>query len=325
MPRILNTIAIAILIQAGTSVPAFSSEPSSSPAGVNSQATSNKVTQESNVQAHVESLEKPLYSPFVERYVLDELKQLRTEMASQRSELIQRMVDRELSSVDRGVTYATNTITYFFYLIAGVSSLLVLVGWTSIRDIKEKVQTLADEKISKLVNEYEGRLRSIEQQLNQKTQHIEENREEIEVTREVQALWLRAAQEHNPQTKISTYDQILKVQPNSVEALTYKADAVLELDEPQWAINLCHQALQLDADNSHAFYQLACAFTTADQFEEAVQNLQEAISRTELYQKELLSDPALKPLHDYRPFRDLLHLNGYGSAEGEGEDPSKKA
>lgn len=298
MPRVL-TLAILIMLSAGLASPASSQEPDSS-----------EKNDTEAIQETVDSLEKPLYSPFIERYVLDELKALRTEMAAQRTELIQRMVDRELSSVDRGVTYATNTITYFFYLIAGVSSILVLVGWTSIRDIKEKVHSLADEKISKLVNEYEGRLQSIEQQLNQKTQHIEENREEIEMTREVQSLWLRAAQEHNPQSKIAIYDQIFILNTGNCEALTYKADAVLELNEPQWAVNLCHQALQIDPNNSHAFYQLACAYTTLGQYEEAVENLNEAISRTELYQNELMRDPALTPLHDVPAFRKLLHLNG---------------
>ena len=303
---------------AGASFPA-SSQTQNLPSKTTTSSTDSSVdpaeAAHSEAEIKVEDLQAPLYSPFIERYVLDELKSLRTEMAAQRNELTQRMVDRELSAVDRGVTYATNTITYFFYLIAGVSSILVLVGWTSIRDIKEKVHSLADEKISRLVNEYEGRLQSIEQQLNQKTQHIEENREEIEMTREVQTLWLRAAQEHNPQTKISIYDQILTINASNCEALTYKADAVLELDEPQWAVNLCHQALQIDPDNSHAFYQLACAYTTLGQFDDAVQNLNEAITRTELYQNQLLNDAALKPLHDYPAFRKLLHLNGNDGEE----------
>ena len=120
-------------------------------------------------EAEVEILDEPLYSPFIERYVLDELKQLRTDMAAQRNEMIQQIVNREINAVDKAVTYSTNTVTYFFYLIAGATSILVLVGWTSIREIKERVHSLADEEISKLVMEYEQRLHAIEQQLNQKT------------------------------------------------------------------------------------------------------------------------------------------------------------
>lgn len=254
----------------------------------------------------VESLDKPLYSPFIERYMLDELKQLRMDMAAQRNELIQQIVDRELSSVDRGVTYATNTVTYFFYLIAGASTILVLLGWTSLRDIKERVQSMADKKVSKLVHEYEERLAIVEQQLNKEAQLIEKIGEDIERTQDVQSLWLRAGQASSLANKIAIYDQILKLRPEDCEALTYKADAVLDMGEPQWAVNLCQQALKIDPENGHAFYQLACAYTALNQYEEAVNCLSEALTRTEDYRDKFADDPALQALKDFEPFIELL-------------------
>jgi tetratricopeptide (TPR) repeat protein len=268
-----------------------------------------KLKQEKLVADHIETLKKPLYSPFTERYVLDELKQLRIEQAQTRVDLIQQILDRELNSVDRGVAYATDTITYFFYLIAAASSVLVLVGWSSIRDIKERVHKSVDEDITRLIHEYENRLAVIEDQLQQKTQHIEENREEIELTQDVQSLWLRAQQDSSAANKIDIYDEILKLRPDDCEALTYKADAVLELHEPQWAANLCHQALKIDPDNSHAFYQLACAYTVMNQFEEAFSCLTQAIAQKESYREEIVLDPALAPLKDYPPFNELLEIS----------------
>jgi tetratricopeptide (TPR) repeat protein len=261
---------------------------------------------QADAQAKVDQLDKPLYSPFVERYVLDELKALRTDMAAQRAELIQMTVDRELSAVDKAVTYATDTVTYFFYLIAAASSVLVLVGWSSIREIKERVHTLADQEINNLVSEYEQRLRAIEQQLSKETQQIEENREKIERTQEVQSLWLRAGQETNPANKITVYDQIIKVRPFDVEALTYKADAVLELGEPQWASNLCHQALEIDPDNGHAFYQLACAYAEMNQLDEAVHFLLEAINRSETYWEQSKTDPALAAIKSHPGLETII-------------------
>jgi tetratricopeptide (TPR) repeat protein len=245
-------------------------------------------------------------SPFVELYVLEELKQLRQDMAAQKVELVQQIVDREISAVDRGVAYATDTITYFFYLIAAASSMLVLVGWTSVRDMKERVHSLADKEISKLVKEYETRLHNIESQLSQKTQEIEQNREEIQLTQEVHSLWLRAAQDISPQNKISIYDNILKINSDDTEALTYKADAVLELSEPQWAINLCNQALSIDPENSHAFYQLACAYTALDMFDDAVRCLAEALNRSDAYREQLSTDLALARLRETEGFNQLM-------------------
>ncbi len=254
----------------------------------------------------VDALEAPLYSPFIERYVLDELKQLRIEQAATKNELIQQIVDREHRSVDRGVDYATSTITYFFYLIAAASSVLVVIGWTSIREMKERVHSLADEEISRLITEYEVRLETMESLMKQKTRHIEENREEIELTQELQSHWLRAQQEPSPANKISIYDDILKLKPSDCEALTYKADAVLELNEPQWAVNLCHQALKIDKDNSHAFYQLACAYTAMSQIDEAIRYLREALSRRDSYLVDIKDDPALQPLVEHELFKELV-------------------
>ena len=256
----------------------------------------------------VDNLDKPLYSAFIERYVLDELKQLRIDMAAQKVSLTENIVDRQLSAADKAITYATDTITYFFYLIAGFSSLLVIMGWTSIRDVKEKVHTLANQEISKLVEQYEARLRSIEEQLSEKTQHIENNRDEIELTREIHSLWLRAGREQTPTGKIAVYDQILNLRQDDGEALTYKADAVLELDEPQWAINLCLQALQIDGENGNAYYQLACAYAYLEQWEESINYLKEALAISPAYRDEALEDPAFNALYPRKEFAQLMGI-----------------
>ena len=252
----------------------------------------------------VEALEQPLYTPFVERYVLDELKQLRAEMAAQKHELMQQVLDREHNSVDRGVAYATDTITYFFYLIAAASSILVIVGWTSIREIKERVHSYANDEITKLVSEYERRLEKIEKQILVKTQDIEVNREEIEATREVQSLWMRSQQELNASSKIRIYDQIISVNPDDVEAYTYKADAVLELQEPQWAINLCQLALEKDPENAHAFFQLACAHAALDNLDESLRYTLEAYNCDENYREEILKEELLIAVREMPEFKN---------------------
>ncbi|MCK7596250.1 tetratricopeptide repeat protein [Microbulbifer sp. CAU 1566] len=266
-----------------------------------------------------DKLEKPLYSPFIERYVLDELKQLRVDMAAQKVSLTENIVDRQLSAADKAITYATDTITYFFYLIAGFSSLLVIMGWTSIRDVKEKVHTLANQEISSLVEQYEERLRSIEEQLSEKTQHIENNRDEIELTQEIHSLWLRAGREQTPSGKIAVYDQILKLRKDDGEALTYKADAVLELDEPQWAINLCLQALQIDNENGNAYYQLACAYAYLEQWEESIDYLKKALDISSAYRDEALEDSAFDGLYNSAEFTALMGIQPDGATPTPGK------
>lgn len=298
MPRILTILALL----------AYALLPAASYAAGAPSTASETSDKNAQISQAVDTLEKPLYSPFIERYVLDEIKNLRIEQAANKHELTQQILDREHKSVDRAVSYATDTITYFFYLIATATSVLVLVGWSSVRDIKDRVHSLADEEISKLTQEYEKRLGSLENQLQQKTRHIKQNRDEIELTQEVQSLWLRAQQDSSHTNKISIYDDILKLRHDDCEALTYKADAVLELDEPQWAANLCHQALKIDPENSHAFYQLACAHTAMNNFDEALSFLAEAVTRRDSYLDAVHEDPALQPLVNDEVFKELATL-----------------
>lgn len=255
----------------------------------------------------VDKLDRPLYNPFVERYVLDELKALRMDMSNQRVEFVQLVTDRQIDAVDKSVSFATSTITYFFYVIAAISSVLVIIGWKSIRDIKEKMNVLANEELAKVIMVYENRLKEIEQELNKKSSYIDENRLAIEKTQEIHALWLRAAQEVSPANKIAIYDQILSINPRDCEALTYKADAALETNEPQWAINLCQRALHLDSSNAHAFYQLACAHACLSHVDEALLYLKKALEKGDARLEDFAKDPALKSLHSLPGFDQLLN------------------
>ncbi|SFL82055.1 tetratricopeptide repeat protein [Marinobacter zhejiangensis] len=260
----------------------------------------------SDLEQRIETLEEPLYNPFVERYLLDEVKNLRTELLRTRAELIEKVVDKELSVADKTMSYATDTVTYFFYLIAGATSILVVIGWNSIRDMRSQLTSLAEKRVNELVVEYETRLQAIEVQLQQKSDIIQQNQAEIERTNEVHSLWLKASQETSQQNKISVYDQILDLRPDDVEALSYKADAVLELQEPLWAISLCLRALKLAPDNGHAHYQLACAYAEIGRWEDAVNTLQKAVEISEAYREDAAADPSFTRLQDHEHFRAVV-------------------
>ncbi|WP_336365868.1 tetratricopeptide repeat protein [Marinobacter sp. C2H3] len=259
-----------------------------------------------DVQQRINTLDKPMYTPFVESYLLQETKALRKEMLETRAELIEKVADKELTVADKSMSYATDTVTYFFYLIAGATSILVIIGWNSIRDMRNQLGNVAERRVNELVVEYESRLKDIEEQLQQKSDIIQQNQEEIERTNEVHSLWLKASQETSQQNKIAAYDRILDLRPDDVEALSYKADAVLEMQEPLWAISLCQRALKLDQDNGHAHYQLACAYAEIGRWEDAVGTLEKAICISEAYRDDASVDPSFAQLHDHDSFRALV-------------------
>ncbi|WP_108126542.1 TPR end-of-group domain-containing protein [Saccharospirillum mangrovi] len=275
--------------------------------------TSNNTT-DADVANAINNLDEPMYNPFIERYLLDEVRSLRQEMMNFRVEYSDKLNAKQLELATQSVTYSIDTITYFFYLIAGVTSLLVVVGYANIRDIKEKAHTYADREVTKLVSSYEKRLKALEQNLKEKTQVIEENREEIERTNEIHSLWLRASQETSAQGKIQVYDQILALRPFDTEALTYKADAALDLDETQWAISLSEQALDIDPEHGHAYYQMACAYAQQNDVKVALEYLEKAIGLAPSYRDEARTDASFKELRPLQEFKALTEVDAEGSA-----------
>lgn len=254
----------------------------------------------------VTELKEPMYNPFIERYVMDELKQLRVDMNDLEVSLTKEVVNRELSATSRAVGYATDTVTYFFYLIAGISSVLLLVGWNSIRDIRDKVLNMADTKVSKVIEEYEGRLEKLEDELNRKSRGITSAQKRLSQHQDIHSLWLKAGQEQIVSNRMSIYDQILELDPGNTEAMTYKADIALEMDEPQWAVNLCNQALRIDPENKHAFYQLAGAYAMMEKHTEAIEYLQKALEDSEGYKEQVQNDPVFRSMRDDPEFKKLI-------------------
>ena len=256
----------------------------------------------------VDALNAKMYSPFTELYILGEVKDLRQEIANVKVDLTEKIVAKELTVADRALVYATDTITYFFYLLAGASSLLVIIGWNSLRDVKERVGTFANEEIGRITESYEERLANLEKELHRKSRHIKAAQEEIELTNEIHSLWLKASQENSPQNKISLYDQILALRPDDLEALTYKADAALLLGQTEWATSLANRALEVDPENSHAFFQRACAFAESGFVDEALRDLAEAIQRSESLRIQAGEDSSFINLHDNEQFREMVML-----------------
>ncbi len=100
--------------------------------------------------------------PLMERYILDELKSLRQDQQDLERKLTVEITDRELAVADKSLNYANVTVTYFFYIIAGVASMVALFGWQSLRDIKHNTKEMADKRLNKIAQDYEKKFLALE-------------------------------------------------------------------------------------------------------------------------------------------------------------------
>lgn len=261
---------------------------------------------EKELNKKINTLEKPLYNPFVENYILNEIKLLRDENRNLKIQIHESLAKKEVEISNNVINYATSTINNMFYIIATASSILVIIGWTSIKDVNEKIKHMIDEKTSKTIDEYEGRMAQFEKSLAQRAKQVKENAQEIEIMNTIHSLWLRASQDSTPSGKIEAYDEILELRPEDVEAIAYKADAVLDLGEANWSLNLTNQALLIDDNYSNAYYQRAKAFAVLNQEENAINDLEKAIELNEDYSSEIENDEEFNEIAKLERVQSLI-------------------
>ncbi len=246
--------------------------------------------------------------PLVERYILDELKSIRQDQQDLERRLTIQITDRELEVADKSMNYANVTVTYFFYIIAGVASLIALVGWQSLKDMKHSTKEMADARLDKLTKEYEKKFLALERDLKRKTRIISENNQEIEIINEVHNLWLRAQNAQTAEQKIEIYDEILKIRPGDLEALTYKADAAMEMSEYHWAMSLCNRVLEVDDNNAHALYQRACSYARLGVEEQAIYDLHRSINISSSIKELAAEEPDFESLRGHLQFDALIEV-----------------
>lgn len=255
--------------------------------------------------SETEMLDRPL----MERYILDELKLLRTEQQDLERRLTVQITDRELAVADKSLNYSNITVTYFFYIIAGVASLVALVGWQSLKEIKHNTKEMADKRLNEITMSYEKKFSALERDLKRKTRIITENNREIEIINEVHNLWLRAQSAQTPEQKIETYDEILKIRPGDLEALTHKADSAMEINEYHWALSICNRVLEVDDNNGHALYQRACAYSRLGAEEQAINDLVLAIESSASLRELASDEPDFEMLRGNPRFETLIDTN----------------
>ncbi len=260
--------------------------------------------QESSKYSEQKMLDKPL----MERYILDELKALRTDQQTLEKRLTVQFTDRELQLADKSLNYANVTVTYFFYIIAGVASLIALVGWQSLREFKNNTQEMANKRLDDIALEYEKKFLELERDLKRKTRIISQNNKDIEVINEIHNLWLRAQSMPTPEQRMEIYDEILRIRPGDLEAMTYKADAAMEIREYHWALSLCNRVLDLDELNGPALYQRACAYSRLGAEGQAIEDLERAIESSPSVRDHIYEEKDFEPLRGNPTFDAMLAL-----------------
>jgi len=251
-------------------------------------------------------LNQLLKKPLIERYILDELKDLRIENMKLRNEVEKRLSKNEVQQTDRAARYMTDTIGNIFYLIAGATSILIFAGWNSLRDIRKKTETIVEERVNLITKKYNVKMQSLQDEMTLQSEKILDNQNKIYNTQYIHSLWIRSNLETNPQSKIDIYDEIININADDAEVYAYKADAVLDMDEYEWALNLSNKAIEIDPEYGYAYWQRSCANAMLENKNEAIIDLETAIQKSPNLKDDIESEELFENLKESEDFKKLL-------------------
>lgn len=258
-----------------------------------------EASQESNIT-------KRLYEPLIERYILDELRDIRKDHYKLRSDVEQKISRAEVEQTDRSARYITDTVGNIFYIIAAATSLLIFAGWNSLRDIRKKTQDIVEERVEKITQRYNEKLNFLEEALTEQSQKILDNQNKIYKTQYIHSMWMRSHLETNPQSRIEIYDEILKISSSDAEVYAYKADAVLDLDEYEWALSLSNKAIEIDPEYGYAYWQRSCAYAMLGNTNEALADLQMALIKSPNLKDEISKEFSFEKLKESSAFQEMI-------------------
>jgi tetratricopeptide (TPR) repeat protein len=255
--------------------------------------------------SQIKGLDKALEKPLIERYIIDELKDLRMENMKLKNEVEKRISRAEVEQTDRAARYITDTIGNMFYLIAAATSILIFAGWNSLRDIRRKTEEIVESRLDAITQKYNAQMQTLQDTLTQQSKKILDNQNKIYNTQYIHSLWMRSNLETNPQSRIDLYDEILKVNTNDAEVYAYKADAVLDMDEYEWALNLSNKALEIDPEYGYAYWQRSCANAVLGNKREAIEDLQTAIEKSPQLRDEIDDEVLFENIKESEEFKKI--------------------
>ncbi|MDD2789282.1 MAG: tetratricopeptide repeat protein [Sulfurimonas sp.] len=257
-------------------------------------------------EEETQGVKKLLEKPLIERYILDELKDLRLENMKLRNEVERRISKTEVEQTDRAARYMTDTIGNVFYLIAAATSILIFAGWNSLRDIRSKTESIVEERVNQITQKYNTQMQSLQDTMTLQSKKILDNQNKIYNTQYIHSLWMRSNLETSAQSRIDIYDEIIKVNANDAEVYAYKADAVLDMDEYEWALNLSNKAIEIDPEYGYAYWQRSCAHAVLGNKKEAVADLATAIQKSPNLKDEIEGEELFENLKENEEFKKFL-------------------
>lgn len=207
--------------------------------------------------AEEETIVVPKDLSFTERYMLDDLKQLRSTVESLKREIFVEIQAREIWAIDKALSYSSNAVSFFSILITILITSIWIVWWKTIWDIKKSTKESMDRETKKIIENFQEKI------------------QELEKEQKINILWRQFNTSESDKEKMMLLDKIYTIRPESQYALVERSNIYLWMWLFDKVIEITSIIINSDRKKhlSQALFNRACAFSQLNQIENLINDL----------------------------------------------------
>lgn len=198
----------------------------------------------SYVNAEEEKIVIPEEISWTERFILTEIKELRSSQETLKREIYKEIQDRELETVDKALSYSANTVNFFFVLITVIIMWFWVVWWKTIWDIKKSTKESMDRGTKKIMSNFEQQIA------------------ELEMEQKINIYWRQFNIAESDKEKMDILDKIYWIKPESEYVKIERSNIYLSMWLFEKVIEITESIISSDRTKHEpqALYTRICAY-----------------------------------------------------------------
>ncbi len=241
---------------------------------------------------------------WTQRFILSEIKELRTELERTRRELNIELNNRELETVDRALSYSGNMVNFLWLIMTMAVTGFWLVGWRTMKDVRDNLKENFQKEVQKSVSIQQKNMEEFmstfkDEQLLQSTQLLK-NQEKIKKKQEASYLWSQYNREEDMVTRLEILESIdaLSLEENNLFIFVERANVYVIIALWDKALENAEYWLELSSENTSLLLSKAQALIMLEETEEALKVMNNIIVIKPSLKEELLENELFDNFHD---------------------------
>lgn len=227
---------------------------------------------------------------WTDRFILGELKELRTWLEWIKREIYSEIQNREIDAVDKALSYSANTVNFLFVFITIIIMWFWVVWWRTIWDIKKSTKESMDRETKKIIANFQNKIL------------------ELEKEQKVNILWRQFNLSDSDVDKMAILDKVQKLKPDSQDVMVERWNIYLSMWLFEQVIETSSQILLLDwvKNQAHALYNRICAYSKLWEMDKAYSDINHLIQLSPEYKDIILESDHLSAILSDTKIKKLL-------------------